>query len=209
MVEGTTNIRVSIKSLLTGADWVMIDKATLRIVAAEARTHRNTLSLESVAVLIFWTVRIDGALFEAVSFRWIANRSVNVRIFDTFTVFASKSWETVASAAAFTSRDINASGLVVGHLTILCCSTLTKPTRVDTLLVLARLLGGTFAAASAPNTLDATIVSISGETRGTEFTDSFVVLHNTGGVSGTGGAFTGVLALVANTCLASRTSSVF
>ena len=47
---------------------------------------------------------------------------------------------------------VNASGQVVGHLTILCCSTLTQPTRVDTLLVLARLLGGTFAAASTPNT---------------------------------------------------------
>ena len=61
LVEGTTNIRVSIKSLLTGADWVMIDKATLSVVTAEARTHRNTFSLESVAVLIFGTVRIDGA----------------------------------------------------------------------------------------------------------------------------------------------------
>jgi len=57
--------------------------------------------------------------------------------------------------------------------------------------------------------LDATIVSISAETRGTEFTDSFVVLHDTGGVSGTGCAFTGVLALVADTGLASGTSSVF
>ena len=39
----------------------MIGKATLSVVAAETRTDRNTFSLESVAVLIFWTVRVDGA----------------------------------------------------------------------------------------------------------------------------------------------------
>ena len=57
--------------------------------------------------------------------------------------------------------------------------------------------------------MDTTIVCIGGEIRGTEFTDSFVVLDNAWGVSGAGCAFAWVLALVAYTGLASGTSSVF
>ena len=57
-------------------------------------------------------------------------------------------------------------------------------------------------------TLDTTIVSIGGETRGAEFTDSFVIFNNTGGVAGACGSLARVLALVANTGLASRAASV-
>jgi len=187
----------------------MVGKATLCVVATEARAHGDTFPLESVAVLVFGTVRIDGALFEAISFRRIANGGVDVWIFDTFAVFAKEPWETVASAATFTSGDVNAPSLVVCHLAVLSGPTLTQPTWVDTLLVLASLLGGALAAASTPNTLDTTIVCIGGEIRGTEFTDSFVVLDNAWGVSGAGCAFAWVLALVAYTGLASGTSSVF
>jgi len=65
----------------------MVGKATLCVVATEARAHGDTFPLESVAVLVFGTVRIDGALFEAISFRRIANGGVDVWIFDTFAVF--------------------------------------------------------------------------------------------------------------------------
>ena len=57
-------------------------------------------------------------------------------------------------------------------------------------------------------TLDTTIVGIGGETRGAEFTDSFVIFNYTGSVPRTGGAFARVLALVSDTCLASGAPSV-
>jgi hypothetical protein len=182
--------------------------STLRVVPAETRAHRQALSVKPVAVLVLRTVRIYGALFEAISVRRIANSGVDIRDFYTFTVFASKTRQTVASPATFTSRDVNAASLMVGNLAVLSCSALTQPTWIDTLFVLASLLGGTFTAASTPNTLDTTIVSISGETRGAEFTNSFVVLDNTRGVPRTCGAFAWVLALVPDTGLASWAASV-
>jgi hypothetical protein len=208
LVEGAPNIRVAIKSRFAGAYWVVVDISTLCVVPAETRAHRQTLSVEPVAVLVLWAVRIYGALFEAISIRRIANSGVDIGDFYTFTVFASKTWQTVASSATFTSRDVNAASLMVGNLAVLSCSALTQPTWIDTLFVLASLLGGTFTATSTPNTLDTTIVSIGGETRGAEFTNSFVVLDNTRGVPRTCGAFTRVLALVPDTGLASRAASV-
>lgn len=70
----------------------MIGKSTLSIVSAEARADRNTFPFESVAIFFFWTVRVDGALFEAVSVRGFANSSINIGIFDTFTILATVTW---------------------------------------------------------------------------------------------------------------------
>lgn len=64
-------------------------------------------------------------MFEAITILWITDGGINIGDFDTFTIFASKTWKTVASTAAFTPRDVYAASLVVSHLTILSSSTLS------------------------------------------------------------------------------------
>lgn len=64
-------------------------------------------------------------MFEAITIFRITNSGINIWDFDTFAVFTSKTWKTVASAAAFTPRHVYAASLVVSHLTILGSPTLS------------------------------------------------------------------------------------
>ena len=48
---------------LAGAYWVVVGKLADCVVTAEARTHRDTLPLESVTVFVLGTVPVLGTIW--------------------------------------------------------------------------------------------------------------------------------------------------
>jgi hypothetical protein len=194
---------------LAGTDGVVIGCATVRVGTTEARTYRDALPLEPVAVHVLWTVRVDGTLFGAGPICRVAEERIDVRVRHAVTGSVTEvPWGTVSATTALTAGHFHTLSPMISHGTILPCPTSAYTAGIDTLAVLTSLLRRTLPITPTPYTLDAAIVSIYGEPWGTEFTRRFMIFHHTGSVSRAGVASTGVLALVADAGLVPRASTV-
>ena len=60
---GAAHVRVTIVAGLAGAYWVVVGKLADCVVTTEARTHRDTLPLESVTVFVLGTVPVLGTIW--------------------------------------------------------------------------------------------------------------------------------------------------
>lgn len=194
---------------LAGTDGVVVGGTAYGVVSTETRAHQDTFPLESVAVLVLRTVRVQGTLFAALRILGVAAlHAGDVGVDDALAVLAYEAPAAGPGGRALTSGNVNTSRSVVLDLAVLSGTALAQTAGVDTLAVLTGLLGRALTAATTSHSLDTAIVGVSHKARRTEFTDGLVVLHNAGSVAGTDLALTGVGALEVDAGLVPGTASV-